>query len=152
MSLPSNFLTATETIAQVAAGRLSVSQLARDHIARFDERDSAVRAWAYFNKDKILHDAEALDATPKGKRGPLFGSTIGVKDIMGALRPLSRPPLMCIYRHIRCARSSSSQVLMADMPTQHGSKAYKDHQPGGDASLVHILRQAGALLIGKTVS
>lgn len=38
------------------------------------------------------------------------------------------------------------------MPTEHGSAIYKDSQPGVDASIVGLLRAAGAIIIGKTVS
>jgi Asp-tRNA(Asn)/Glu-tRNA(Gln) amidotransferase A subunit family amidase len=38
-----------------------------------------------------------------------------------------------------------------DMPTEHGSAIYKDSQPGVDASIVGLLRAAGAIIIGKTV-
>jgi Asp-tRNA(Asn)/Glu-tRNA(Gln) amidotransferase A subunit family amidase len=37
------------------------------------------------------------------------------------------------------------------MPTEHGSAIYKDSQPGVDASIVGLLRAAGAIIIGKTV-
>jgi Asp-tRNA(Asn)/Glu-tRNA(Gln) amidotransferase A subunit family amidase len=38
------------------------------------------------------------------------------------------------------------------MPTQHGSKSYRGHEPGEDAPAISVLRAAGALIIGKTVS
>lgn len=38
------------------------------------------------------------------------------------------------------------------MPTQHGSKSYQNHEPGEDAPAISVLRAAGALIIGKTVS
>jgi len=38
-----------------------------------------------------------------------------------------------------------------DLPTEHGSAIYKDSQPGVDASVVGLLRAAGAIIIGKTV-
>ena len=38
-----------------------------------------------------------------------------------------------------------------DMPTEHGSAIYKESQPGVDASIVGLLRAAGAIIIGKTV-
>lgn len=38
-----------------------------------------------------------------------------------------------------------------DMPTAYGSAIYAGSQPGVDATLVAVLRQAGALVYGKTV-
>lgn len=38
------------------------------------------------------------------------------------------------------------------MPTQHGSEIYKDDAPQVDAASIRILRHAGALLLGKTMT
>lgn len=38
----------------------------------------------------------------------------------------------------------------ADMPTQHNSPIYKDHQPSKDAAIVSILRSLGGVISGKT--
>lgn len=39
-----------------------------------------------------------------------------------------------------------------DMPTEHGCEMYQGVQAGVDASVVGICRDAGATIIGKTVS
>ncbi|AMY70466.1 amidase family protein [Frigidibacter mobilis] len=39
-----------------------------------------------------------------------------------------------------------------DMPTEYGSRAYPGVRPPRDAGVVHIVRQAGAFAIGKTVT
>ena len=85
MSVPSNYLSATETIALVAAGKLTVTQLAQDHLARYDERDPIVHAWAYLDKDRVMREAARLDSIPQEKRGPLHGAVIGFKDVYGEL-------------------------------------------------------------------
>jgi Asp-tRNA(Asn)/Glu-tRNA(Gln) amidotransferase A subunit family amidase len=82
MSLPSNYLTASETVALVAAGKLTVTQIALDHLKRFEERDGEVHAWAYLNKEQVLAEARRLDAIPKEHRGPLHGAVLGVKDMI----------------------------------------------------------------------
>ncbi len=84
MPLPSNYLTATESIALVSSGKLTVSDIARDHLARYNERDGDVHAWAYVDRDLVLKEASRLDAIPVDSRGPLQGMLIGVKDIMSA--------------------------------------------------------------------
>lgn len=55
---------------------------------------------------------------------PLHGIPFGVKDIIDT----------------------------CDMPTTRGSPVYRGHQPVRDASCVALLRQAGALVFGKTVT
>ncbi len=54
--------------------------------------------------------------------GPLRGISVGVKDIFDT----------------------------RDTPTTHGSPIYDDNQPSADASLVAMLRSAGATIAGKT--
>src|SRR5205814_5607500 len=39
-----------------------------------------------------------------------------------------------------------------DMPTEYGSAAYKDHRPAADAATVTMLRRAGGVILGKTVT
>jgi Asp-tRNA(Asn)/Glu-tRNA(Gln) amidotransferase A subunit family amidase len=56
--------------------------------------------------------------------GPLKGIPIAVKDIIDT----------------------------ADMPTGYGSSFYEAYQPQRDASCVALARQAGALILGKTVT
>ena len=58
------------------------------------------------------------------KDGPLHGVPIGVKDIFNTY----------------------------DMPTQMGSPIWAGFHPGNDARVVHNLRQAGAVIMGKTVT
>jgi Asp-tRNA(Asn)/Glu-tRNA(Gln) amidotransferase A subunit family amidase len=40
----------------------------------------------------------------------------------------------------------------ADLPTQYGSPIYAGHQPKADAALVALVRRAGGLVLGKTVT
>lgn len=95
---------------------------ARALIARVEERDPVVKAWATFDPELIIASAKALDAIPAEKRGPLHGVAVGVKDV----------------------------ILTKDMPTQLGSPIYKDYHPQIDASVILTLRSAGALIFGKT--
>jgi Asp-tRNA(Asn)/Glu-tRNA(Gln) amidotransferase A subunit family amidase len=55
---------------------------------------------------------------------PLRGLPVGVKDIFDT----------------------------ADLPTEYGSQIYAGHRPRADASLVAMLRRAGGIVIGKTVT
>ena len=40
----------------------------------------------------------------------------------------------------------------ADMPTEYGSAIYAGRTPSRDASVVSMLRAAGAVIMGKTVT
>ncbi|OBZ95865.1 hypothetical protein ADU59_09635 [Pararhizobium polonicum] len=57
-------------------------------------------------------------------QGPLAGVPFGIKDVIDT----------------------------ADMPTGYGSAAYPGWQPCRDAPVVHLVRRAGAVMMGKTVS
>ena len=57
-------------------------------------------------------------------RGPLHGVPIGVKDIIDT----------------------------ADLPTEMGSPIYRGHRSAADAACVALVRAAGAVILGKTVT
>jgi hypothetical protein len=78
MSIPTNFLTATETQALLAEGKVTPTQVVKDHQARYQARDSAVHAWVCTNFDGAL----ALAAGGGTKGLPLHGVVIAVKDII----------------------------------------------------------------------
>ncbi|WVW84316.1 hypothetical protein I302_106350 [Kwoniella bestiolae CBS 10118] len=115
-------LTATEVVKLTRSGELKVEDYAKALIARVEERDPVVHAWAYFNPSIILESARKLDAIPAEKRGPLHGVAVGIKDV----------------------------IYTKDMPTQQYSPIYKDDHPELDASVVLSLRAMGALIFGKT--
>jgi amidase len=74
--------TATEALKAFDDGTLTVEDYAKSVIKRIQERDSVVKAWAYFNADQVLEQARALDKVPKDQRGPLHGVGIAVKDVI----------------------------------------------------------------------
>jgi Asp-tRNA(Asn)/Glu-tRNA(Gln) amidotransferase A subunit family amidase len=106
----------------VHAGTLTVAAIAEAVIARIEERDADVQAFAYFDKAAVRRQAQALDAAPV--KGPLHGVPLGIKDVFNT----------------------------RDMPTAHNSPRYEGSRPGVDAACVDTLRAAGALLVGKTVT
>ena len=63
------------------------------------------------------------------------------RDAVGQLGPLTGIPF-----------AVKDLIDTSDLPTCYGSKAYEGHRPAKDAAIVSILRQAGAILIGKTVT
>ena len=119
-----NALSATEALAAIAAGTLTVEALARACLDRIAEREPTIHAFVFVEPDRVIDAARALDRIPRDQRGPLHGLPIGVKDI--------------IDTH--------------DMPTAYGSPIYAGHRPAHDASCVALAREAGALIVGKTVT
>ena len=113
-------LSAVDALARIRQGDLSVEALARACLERIRARDDAVHAWAYINAEQVLEQARALDRA--GPRGPLFGLPVGIKDVF----------------------------LTRDMPTQYNSPLYEGFSGGVDAACVTLLREAGALILGKT--
>jgi Asp-tRNA(Asn)/Glu-tRNA(Gln) amidotransferase A subunit family amidase len=117
-----NQLSATEIAQGVAAGKFTAEAVVRDCLARIEAREPAVQAWASVDPELALKQARALD---RGlTRGPLHGVPIGVKDVIDT----------------------------ADLPTEMGSPIYRGHQPARDAACVAVVRAAGAVILGKTVT
>jgi Asp-tRNA(Asn)/Glu-tRNA(Gln) amidotransferase A subunit family amidase len=75
-------LTATEILAKIRAGEISVETYARSLLKRIEVRDEAVQAWAYLDPDYLIEQAKALDAIPPSRRGSLHGVAIAVKDVI----------------------------------------------------------------------
>jgi len=96
--------------------------LVRSCLDRIEQRDAQVHAFVQLNADAALALARTLDAGPV--RGLLHGLPFGVKDLLDT----------------------------ADMPTAYGSPIYAGQQPQVDAAAVALCREAGAVLLGKTVS
>ena len=119
---PANLLTAAAAARRIAAGELSSERLVRHCLERIAERDADVGAWEQVDPTAALAQARARDSTPP--RGPLHGVPVGVKDIIDT----------------------------ADLPTGYGSPIWRGHRPDRDAACVALVRGAGAVVLGKTVT
>jgi Asp-tRNA(Asn)/Glu-tRNA(Gln) amidotransferase A subunit family amidase len=119
-------LNLTEAAAHIREGRIKSAELVHDCLARVDEIDGNVQAWAYLDRDYVMRQAEAADLhRMHGKPlGPLHGIPIGIKDIIDT----------------------------GDMPTELGSAVWAGRTPRRDAFTVARLRADGALIMGKTVT
>ncbi|KAM0250805.1 hypothetical protein ACHAP5_002022 [Fusarium lateritium] len=117
-------LTATQALERLRLQELTVEQYALSLLDRISQRDDDVRAWSYLNSEAVLDQARELDKVPSSQRGPLHGLPVAIKDI----------------------------ILTKGMPTEHGSKIYKNDQPEIDAGSVMVLRKAGCLIFGKTTT
>ena len=110
----------------MSAGTVTSKQLTAAYLARieaFDQRGPNLNAMIAVNP-RALDDAAALDRerADRGPRGPLHGIPIVIKDN---------------YETI-------------DLPTTAGSVALKGFLAGRDAFQVRKLREAGAVIVGKT--
>lgn len=74
--------TAVEALRAFDSGALTVEDYARSLLGRIEERNDAVRAWAYLNPTQVLESAKALDQVPHGQRGPLHGIAVAIKDVI----------------------------------------------------------------------
>jgi Asp-tRNA(Asn)/Glu-tRNA(Gln) amidotransferase A subunit family amidase len=115
-------LSAFEAGRRLQRRELTAQAYVESCLARIGEREPLIGAFAFVAADQVLGHARELDRGPI--RGPLHGLTVGIKDVFDT----------------------------RDMPTQGGSEAFSGHQPSIDAAVVALLRGAGALMLGKTVT
>jgi Asp-tRNA(Asn)/Glu-tRNA(Gln) amidotransferase A subunit family amidase len=121
-----HLLSASEAARLIRDGIISSEQLVEACLARIREVDGQVQAWAFLDANHALAQARAADAWRLEGRptGPLHGVPVGVKDIFDT----------------------------ADMPTENGSVLHAGRTPSRDATVVAMLRAAGAVIMGKTVT
>ena len=107
-------------------GTLSAEALVRHSAAAIDRLNPLLNAFVHVDIDAALAAARALDAQrAQGRvRGPLHGIPVAIKD----------------------------NVDTADMPTTMGAAHFLGHRPAADAECVALLRAAGAIVIGKTLT
>ena len=119
-------LNATEALAAMSAGRLTSVALVTSCLARIKETDAAIKAWAFLDPDAALAQAAECDRIRAAGMaiGPLHGIPVGLKDIIDT----------------------------AKMPTQRGTPIFSGRQTDHVARLVEHLREAGAVIMGKTVT
>jgi Asp-tRNA(Asn)/Glu-tRNA(Gln) amidotransferase A subunit family amidase len=117
-------LGATAAAAAIRDRRLKVIDLIDACLRRIEEEDEAVKAWTFVDRQLARDQAANADAALEHGRshGPLHGVPVGVQDTLDT----------------------------ADMPTTRGSPVYDQRAPGRDATAVARLRDAGAIVIGKT--
>ena len=75
-------LTASQALALMKNGSLSVEDYAKSLLSRIRARDEVVKAWAYLDPEYVLEQARKLDQVPAEKRGLLHGVAVGVKDVI----------------------------------------------------------------------
>ncbi|HAI09043.1 MAG TPA: hypothetical protein DCM17_06925, partial [Dehalococcoidia bacterium] len=125
--MPQHFnLTAVEAAKQIKSRDLSPVELVESLLSQYDSLEPSLNAWVYLDREALLADAQQKqEELEKGVNvGPLHGVPIGLKDI----------------------------YYTAGIPTTACSKVYENFVPEYDATTVTLLKNAGAIMMGKTVT
>ncbi len=115
-----------QILAGYHGGEFLPREVAQWCIDRTGQMDDRYKAFECFNPEHLM--SQARETENRMQAGlplrALEGIPVGVKDIFNTI----------------------------DFPTQMGSPIWKDFSPGNDARIVYNLKQAGAIIPGKTVT
>jgi aspartyl-tRNA(Asn)/glutamyl-tRNA(Gln) amidotransferase subunit A len=104
---------------------LAAVELMEATLHRIDEVEPHIHAFAWLDRDVAMASARRADERLRGaEAGPLEGIPIGVKDLL----------------------------FTTGIATEAGSQVLKGFKPSFDATIVTRLREAGAIIVGKTVT
>src|SRR5688572_23688646 len=119
-------LTAAQAAQRIREGLISSEELVESCLERIRAIDDKVEAWAFLDEELARTQARKADELRRSGQaaGPLSGIPVGVKDIFDT----------------------------ADYPTENGTRIHKGRTPRKDAAAVAMLRAAGAVILGKTVT
>jgi aspartyl-tRNA(Asn)/glutamyl-tRNA(Gln) amidotransferase subunit A len=120
------FLTIAEASRRIRAGSLSPVELTEAYLARIAALNGQLNAYILVLGEQARAEARRAEAEIAGGgwKGPLHGIPIGLKDIYNT----------------------------AGIATTGHSALFRDHVPDEDATTVRLLRQAGAVMLGKTAT
>jgi amidase len=118
------FQPATDAAQMLSRKELSSRELTEMLLTRIEAVNPALNAVAELRREAALQEAVAADeATARGDDvGPLHGVPMTIKDTFN----------------------------VAELHTTWGNPAFKDFVADSDATVVRRLRQAGAIIVGKT--
>ena len=119
-------MSAVDAAAAIRAGEISSVELVQECLDRIAALEDGIGAWTHLDPDYALQQADAADLQRRSGAvpGPLHGVPVGIKDIFDT----------------------------RDMPTEDGTPLHAGRTPACDATAVALLRQAGAIVMGKTVT
>jgi Asp-tRNA(Asn)/Glu-tRNA(Gln) amidotransferase A subunit family amidase len=113
-----------EIVSGLRARRFSVVELVQALLARISDLDH-LQAWVHVDSEAVIAQAHRKQVElDAGSSAPLIGVPTGIKDIF----------------------------YTAGVPTTACSKVYADFVPKHDATTVVRLREAGGIMLGKTVT
>ena len=118
------FATVIDIAADIASGKTSAVEVLKQHLERITEREGEIHAFNLVTTEQSRATAQQVDADIKAGKpvGPLAGVPVALKDNM-------------------CTRG---------IETTCSSKILEGWKPPYDATVVTRLKQAGAVMVGKT--
>ena len=118
-------LSAVEMVQSLKKGEITSEELVKSYIEQIKKKEKEVEAWEFFDQELVLAQAKKLDELHQsGKHGDLHGIPVGIKDIFDT----------------------------ENMPTIDGTEIHKKNPSWNDCTVVSKLKQAGAIIMGKTVT
>ncbi len=114
--------TLTELRDKLQKKEIKVTEAVQACLNRVEQTEPQIKALLYINKDEILKQAEAMDRQGPDKSKSLWGVPVIIKDVLAT----------------------------KDIPTTCASKMLENFSPFYDAEAVRRLKQAGALILGKS--
>jgi Asp-tRNA(Asn)/Glu-tRNA(Gln) amidotransferase A subunit family amidase len=119
-------ISTNELVVKMRNGDISSVDVCKAYIDRTNKYEKDVKAWSFLDKKNLLEKAEEADEYRKSGKpiGPLHGLPIAVKDI----------------------------IATYDMPTECGTVLRKKISGNADAEVVNLIKAAGAIIMGKTVT
>ena len=121
-----NLLSARDAREAIESGLLTSEELVEACFSRIEALEESIGAWTHLDKELALNQARQADKfRSRGlATGALHGLPVGIKDIIDT----------------------------SDYPTENGTVLHAGRRPSQDATLVSLLREAGAIILGKTVT
>ncbi|MDC1134250.1 amidase, partial [Alphaproteobacteria bacterium] len=118
-------INAVDALKMMKNGELTSENYVNAFLDHIKIREPDIGAWIYLDPKLAIQQARQADQRQKdNKAGILNGLPIGIKDIIDT----------------------------KDMPTGNGSLICKNRRPSEDAHLVKLLKEAGAVIMGKCVT
>lgn len=119
-----NQLTAHEAINLIRKKKITAYEVIQDIFNQIDKVDDFIKAFLILNKEEALKQAKEIDLKVKNgdKIPPLAGVAVAIKDI----------------------------IATRGTETTCGSKILKGFVPPYNATVINRLKEAGAIIIGKT--
>jgi len=119
-------LSAVDIVKTLKEGKYTSEEVVKSFIEQINKKEKKVKAWEFFDQELALNQAKKLDEDHQSGKihGDLHGVPIGIKDIFDT----------------------------EDMPTTDGTEIHKKNPSWNDCTVVSKLKQAGAIIMGKTVT
>lgn len=119
-------LTASAAVRAMCDGEISPVEMVQALLARIESTELQVQAWEALDAEGALATAKLLESRRRERHslGILYGLPVGLKDVF----------------HVR------------GLPTTANFEPYRGQVAGEDSGVAQHLREAGAIILGKTVT